>query len=296
MLSILLPTYNCDCTALVAELHRQCTACGAEFEILVADDGSPDRNYVSRNRAIERLEGVRYIVRNENVGRSAIRNFLISQARFSRLLFIDGDLSLRNPDFVKRYLQCNGDVVVGGIAIGGDENEWAGNLRYRYEKACEEAHNVANRQKHPNQYFRTTNFLASADVMRQCLFDERIAHYGYEDVLLGKAMAEKGVAITHIDNPITLSDYEPNDLFLSKTEEALSTLCTFQHLLTGYSHLLETARKISKAHLTPLFLIFYNMLGKTLRHHLEGNNPRVFWFNMYRLMYYIHIDNKNRNV
>ena len=41
-LSILLPTYNCICTALVGELQRQCVAEGADFEIIVADDASPD--------------------------------------------------------------------------------------------------------------------------------------------------------------------------------------------------------------------------------------------------------------
>ena len=42
-LSILLPTYNCDCTALISELQRQCVAEGTNFEIIVADDASPDK-------------------------------------------------------------------------------------------------------------------------------------------------------------------------------------------------------------------------------------------------------------
>ena len=67
-LSILLPTYNCICTALVGELQRQCVAEGADFEIIVADDASPDKRFIAENRAIARLDGVRYIERERNVG------------------------------------------------------------------------------------------------------------------------------------------------------------------------------------------------------------------------------------
>ena len=70
-LSILLPTYNCICTALVGELQRQCVAEGADFEIIVADDASPDKRFITENRAIARLDGVRYIERERNVGRSS---------------------------------------------------------------------------------------------------------------------------------------------------------------------------------------------------------------------------------
>ena len=149
MLSILLPVYNCHCRALVTELQRQCVESGTEFEIIVADDGSlsssdsvlspPDsiatspllpcpsaavrsratrHSLVEENRAIANLPHVSYIIREKNVGRSAIRNFLVSQAKGDRLLFIDGDLSLNNPSFIRNYLQTEGDVVVGGIVIG----------------------------------------------------------------------------------------------------------------------------------------------------------------------------------
>ena len=105
MLSILLPVYNCNCVALVTELQRQCTECGTDFEIIVADDCSSLASYIEHNLRIERLDGVRYITRKQNVGRSAIRNFLISQAQGEWLLFIDGDLTLDNPHFIRRYLQ-----------------------------------------------------------------------------------------------------------------------------------------------------------------------------------------------
>ncbi|EFC74272.1 glycosyltransferase family 2 protein [Prevotella melaninogenica] len=288
MLSILLPVYNCNCEALVTELHRQCVECGTEFEIIVADDCSSVASYIEHNLRIERLEGVRYITRKQNVGRSAIRNFLISQAQGEWLLFIDGDLTLDNSHFIRRYLQAKSNVVVGGIRIGGDLNRWKNNLRYRYEKAYEQQNTPQDRQCHATKHFRTTNFLAHKDIMMEHSFDENFVQYGYEDVLFGKSLAMDHIAITHIDNPITLDFFESNSEFLDKTEQSLRTLYTFRNQLKGYSQLLETAEKIKKLHLQKLVNAAYFLVGQRIKKHLQGNNPSIFLFNVYKLMYYIH--------
>ena len=288
MLSILLPVYNCHCRALVTELQRQCVESGTEFEIIVADDGSSVTSYVEHNLRIERLEGVRYITRKQNVGRSAIRNFLISQAQGEWLLFIDGDLTLDNPHFIRRYLQTKSNVVVGGIRIGGDPDIWKDNLRYRYEKAYEQKNTLQDRQCHATKHFRTTNFLAHKDIMMEHSFDENFVQYGYEDVLFGKSLAMDHIAITHIDNPITLDFFESNSEFLDKTEQSLRTLYTFRNQLKGYSQLLETAEKIKKLHLQKLVNAAYFLVGQRIKKHLQGNNPSIFLFNVYKLMYYIH--------
>ena len=288
MLSILLPVYNCHCEALVTELQRQCVESGTEFEILVADDGSSVASYIEHNLRIERLEGVRYITRKQNVGRSAIRNFLISQAQGEWLLFIDGDLTLDNSHFIRRYLQAKSNVVVGGIRIGGDPNRWKNNLRYHYEKAYEQKNTPQDRQCHATKHFRTTNFLAHKDIMMEHSFDENFVQYGYEDVLFGKSLAMDHIAITHIDNPITLDFFESNSEFLDKTEQSLRTLYTFRNQLKGYSQLLETAEKIKKLHLQKLVYAAYFLVGQRIKKHLQGNNPSIFLFNVYKLMYYIH--------
>ena len=288
MLSILLPVYNCSCVALVTELQRQCVECGTEFEIIVADDGSSVASYIEHNLRIERLDGVRYITRKQNVGRSAIRNFLISQAQGEWLLFIDGDLTLDNSHFIRRYLQAKSNVVVGGIRIGGDPNRWKNNLRYHYEKAYEQKNTPQDRQCHATKHFRTTNFLAHKDIMMEHSFDENFVQYGYEDVLFGKSLAMDHIAITHIDNPITLDFFESNSEFLDKTEQSLRTLYTFRNQLKGYSQLLETAEKIKKLHLQKLVYAAYFLVGQRIKKHLQGNNPSIFLFNVYKLMYYIH--------
>ena len=296
MLSILLPVYNCSCVALVTELHRQCVECKADFEIIVADDGSLSgaiganaacQHLIDENKVIEHLKGVRYIIREKNVGRSAIRNFLVSQAKGERLLFIDGDLSLDNPSFIRSYLQTEADVVVGGIAIGSSPDRWKGNLRYRYERKCETINTVESRQRHPYQHL-ATNLLVHRSVLGEQPYDENISHYGYEDVLLGKRFQQQQVAVRHIDNPVLFCDFEDNASYLAKTEEALRTLFAFRKELKGYSRLLDKAERIERLHLSPLFAIAYKLLSSPIKNCLLGNKPNVFWFNVYKLLYYLH--------
>ncbi len=296
MLSILLPVYNCSCVALVTELQRQCVECKADFEIIVADDGTLSgaigmnaacQHLIDENKVIEHLKGVRYIIREKNVGRSAIRNFLVSQAKGDRLLFIDGDLSLNTPSFIRNYLQTEGDVVVGGIAIGGNPDQWKGNLRYRYERQCEAINTVESRQSQPYQHL-ATNLLVHRSVLGEKPYDEKISHYGYEDVLLGKRFQQQKVAIKHIENPVLFCDFEDNASYLAKTEEALRTLFTFRKELKGYSRLLDKVEQIERLHLSPLFVTAYKLFNEPIKNCLLGNKPKVFWFNIYKLLYYLH--------
>ena len=210
-LSILLPTYNCDCRQLVGALYKQCEDIDSlDYEILVADDGSSEQKYVDLNREIEKLNNVRYIINTENRGRSAIRNFLVDKALYEWILFIDGDLSLCNSSFIRNYLSTVYDVVVGGIRIGGSKEKWGNNLRWKYEKSCEEKHSIENRRKNKYKEFRTTNFLIRKHILQEIKFNEDIHQYGYEDVLLGKQLNERHIPIYHINNPISLNEFENN--------------------------------------------------------------------------------------
>lgn len=290
-LSILLPAHDNVCVELVSELQRQAALLpGLRYEILVADDGSANKDCILANRAVNSLPHCRLIERGHNVGRAAIRNFLAREARYARLLFIDSDLHVCSPRFLERYMQACGQVVVGGVRIGGSPTRWTGNLRYAYEKACEHLHDSRHRNRRHDQEFRTTNFVISQDVLRLCPFDENFRHYGYEDVLLGKAIAQHGIAITHIDNPILLDDYEDNSLFVDKTEEACRTLHEFRGQLAGYSKLLRWQERMGRyPGLHALLNCTYRTLGTRIRRRLTGGRPSVWLFNAYKLLYYIHL-------
>lgn len=288
-LSVLLPVYECSCTQLVNALHEQCAKAGIDFEIVVADDGSPCRDFIEDNRAIERLDHVRYVVRPNNVGRAAIRNFLAREARYAWLLFCDGDMELHNPTFIATYLQTEGPLVYGGYTTDQHPSEETPpNLRHRYEQAHRLNHSAEVRSQHPYHDFHTSNFLVERQIMAAHPFDERFRHYGYEDVLWGKQLEQKAIPIVHIDNPLSFCHYEDNAHFIDKTEEGLRTLATFRSELDGFSPLLAHFRTLSRVRADVFLAFLYKMTGKKLRNSLIHNNPPLFLFNIYKLLYFAH--------
>ena len=104
-ISVLIPTYNQPCLELVKQLHAQLERAGVDYEIIVADDGSTDQTSVEANLQIASLPGCQYVVKKENVGRSAIRNFLAQTARYDYLLFIDSDMTMVSDQYIERYLK-----------------------------------------------------------------------------------------------------------------------------------------------------------------------------------------------
>ncbi len=287
-ISVLIPTYNHVCVALVKGLAQQLEAVGGDYEIIVADDGSTDAATVAENQVINTLPHCRYIVREENVGRAAIRNFLVREAQQPYVLFIDSDMTLISDDFIRRYLDSDCDTVIdGGVAIGGDPDTLKGNLRYRYEKAEEARHTAPERQKTPYQHLHTANLLVRRDLMLDHPFDERFRHYGYEDVLLGKSFREQRIPIAHIDNPLGFCTFETNADFVAKTEEGLRTLGQFRDDLRGYSRLLTLISNIHIPAVLTVIRLWHRLFGRLERRNLCGNRPSITVFKLYRLGYFI---------
>lgn len=285
-LSVLIPVFNCRCNDLVVALHKQLADLPVSWEIVVADDGSDNGQVKEENRAISTLSNVRLIERETNSGRAKIRNFLARKSQYDRLLFVDGDMSLRKEGFIADYLSHDETIVYGGYDITHDDKSLLTNLRYRNELKAEGNHSAAVRQQTPYQHFHTSNFMVTREVMMRFPFDERFRHYGYEDVLWGKTLRDNGIDIKHIDNPLTFTDFETNKDFMRKTEEGLRTLRQFSSELQGFSLLLDYDRRISRLHLNPLLHLAYKLFHKSLLHNLEGNNPSIFKFNIYKLLYF----------
>ncbi|MBQ8467626.1 MAG: glycosyltransferase family 2 protein [Prevotella sp.] len=292
-LSILLPVYNVDCRQLVAELSRQAQALSdvLSYEIIVADDGSTDRSLAELCREVSQHPCCRYVERNENVGRAAIRNFLARQARYDWLLFLDSDVTVASPHFISTYLDAQHHattaIVDGGIAIAPSDTLERCNLRYRYEVHEQPRHTAAQRSQHPYRAFRTTNFMVRRDAMLQIPFDERIRTYGFEDVLFGKQMHQHGQQIHHIDNPVMLTDIEPNDIFLRKTEQSLLTLHQFRADLRGYSRLLTFADGLHSPLLRSAFLVWHRLFRGLERRNLQGTRPSLRLFKLYKIGYFL---------
>lgn len=293
-ISILIPTYNGICKKLVSDLQQQAAVMEIEYEVIVADDGSTDQNTILENRGINDIPNCRYLECPENRGRSAIRNYLARQARLQWVLFIDSDMTVRSSDFIRRYAECaNHDVVYGGVSIGGDAEALRGNLRYRYEKKEEALHTATMRRKSPYKDFHTANFMIRRELILDCPFDESIRRYGYEDVLLGKQLKQKGIQIYHIDNPLSFEVFEDNSEFVSKTEEGLRTLFTFRDKLKDYSRLIEFTGRHSR--LVPAIRMTHKILGPLERRMLTSRFPYPTIFKLYKTGYYLSLSDNARN-
>ncbi len=332
-LSILIPLYNQVGVALAMVLSKQVEQCAKEekkknegndnaestislgFEIIFADDGSADIAARQRNAIIAQLPYCQYIERPKNTGRSAIRNFLAQTAHYNHLIFLDGDVAIERPDFVRTYLthRNDADVIIGTLhfsrmqmncdtteEIIGQTKEakeetkvssepmlYDDNLKYRYEQQFLAKHPIKKRMEQPYASFRTTNFMVSRDLMLAYPFDETFHEYGYEDTLFGKQLKEHGATLIHLDNAATIADYEDNATFVAKTEESLRTLAAHAHQLQGYSTLLHTVNRLKGLRLLPLIALAFRLFKGLLHKNLCSNSPSVFLFNVYKLGYFV---------
>lgn len=307
-LSILLPSYNNVCVSLVQVLQRQADALRGKldkpfrYEIIVADDGSTDAACIDANRVIGDMLYCRYLRMEQNVGRAQIRNVLISESRGDYVLLIDSDLFLCDDNYLYKYATSTADVVYGGTRIGGEglamvDNEantenLKGNLRYIYEKKAEPSHRAAFRQLRPNQEISVCNLYARRDIMEAHPFDSRFKAYGYEDVLFGKRLAESGIEVTHIDNPVLINEFESNSVFVKKTEEAILTLCRFEQDLEGYSNLKTKVSTLGRYIPLSLFRLWHRIMKNKEKRNLTGSKPSLLLFKLYKLGFFL----ENRKV
>lgn len=307
-LSILLPSYNNVCVSLVQALQRQADALRGKldkpfrYEIIVADDGSTDAACIDANRVIGDMLHCRYLRMEQNVGRAQIRNVLISESRGDYVLLIDSDLFLCDDNYLYKYATSTADVVYGGTRIGGEglvmvDNEantenLKGNLRYIYEKKAEPSHRAVFRQLRPNQEISVCNLYARRDIMEAHPFDSRFKAYGYEDVLFGKRLAESGIEVTHIDNPVLINEFEPNSVFVKKTEEAILTLCRFEQDLEGYSNLKTKVTTLGRYIPLSLFRLWHRIMKNKETRNLTGSKPSLLLFKLYKLGFFL----ENRKV
>ena len=288
-LSILIPNYNNVCVGLVSVLQQQAAALDIDYEILVADDASPDKDAIERNLAINTLPHCRYIVKEQNTGAADTRNFLGRNSRYRWLLFMDCDIVIPDGHFLERYVTDGHEGVVhGGICIV-DDNSLRHNLRYLYEKSAEPTHTAERRQSNRYHEFRSTNFLIDREVFKASPFDERFTRSGYEDVLFGKMLKQRKVPITHIDNPVMMTEFEGNADYVAKIERSLQTLYTFRDELRGYSRILTIDQGIHIGLVRGVIRLWHRVFGGLERRNLCGERPILELFNIYRLGYYLGI-------
>lgn len=292
MLSVLIPTYNYTCYQLVSDLQQQLEASGEKYEVIVADDGSKDQVTIIANLKINDLRNCRYIRRKENIGRAAIRNFLVSEASGEWLLFMDSDARVISNDYISTYTNAikeaaGHQIIIGGLRHTDRLPSPEVSLRYYYEKEADKHRSAAERQQHPFLHLTTFNLCVLRSVMTDTPFDEDCREYGYEDALLGVTLMKKGVSVMHIDNPLEHTGLESNKKYLAKVEMALHTLHSLGDKMVPHSHVGQVAEKARKWCIALPIIMFFHILRPLLRNNLLSAKPNLKVLAFYKLGYFL---------
>lgn len=287
MLSILIPTYNYNCVRLVRDLQEQTSRAEIEYEIIVADDASPNHPHKEKNREINTLPHCRLIELPKNVGRARIRNRLADEAQYEWLLFMDCDAEVISPTFITDYLRhTDAEVVCGGLCHANALPSPTMSLRYAYEKRADKRRAARYRERKPYEQFITFCFMVRASVFHTIRFDDSITEYGHEDTLFGIELEKRGVDIRHIDNPMCQGGIETNEEFLKKTRAALRNLAIMEDSMLGHSSLLNAYTLLQRLRITKHFARWFTKKEKYITAHLIGSTPSLWIFSLYKLGYY----------
>lgn len=287
MLSILIPTYNYDCTKLVRDLQVQANCAGIDYEIIVADDASPLYAFREKNREINALPHCRLVELPENVGRARIRNRLADEARFEWLLFMDADAEVISDTFIVDYLKhTDADVVCGGLCHADTLPSPEVSLRYAYEKRADKRRAACYRAQRPYEQFTPFNFMIRREVFLCIRFDERITEYGHEDTLFGIELGRRGVDVRHIDNPLRHVGLEGNEHFLEKTRAALRNLASLEDAMQGHSSLLRLYTSLRRCGMDGLVARWFVRREQRLTGRLVEGDSSIRLFFAYKLGYY----------
>ncbi len=291
MLSINIPVYNTEVNNLVLELQNQARKLNIPFEIRVYDDGSLEE-FKMINREIARVSNVIYYELKENIGRAAIRNLMGADSNFGWLLFMDADSKPVDTNYLKNFLNHRREnwVLCGGTVYSDQKpDEPEKQLRWKYG-TVREAVSAEIRNSKKGFIITSNNFLIEKRVFDKIHFREDIRNYGHEDTVLGFDLFQNKCEIFHIDNPVEHTGLEDAGVFLEKTRSALKNLnFIFEKLLSGNPDFqnqvwfLNRYKKITQV-IPPFFLrMFYRTFSSAMERNLKGNNPRLFWFDVYKL-------------
>lgn len=284
-LSVLVPTYNYDCSHLVQELCKQLPQDG---EIIVGDDCSTDNEIIRTIGLNSEFPQCRILRPSHNLGRAAIRNALAREAKGEWLLFIDADAEVRSLSFIDDYLAATEHalVVCGGTGNLSRCPRPSARLRFDYEVAAEKRLTLEHRRRNPYAQFTTFNFLIKRDLFLSIGFDERCKEYGHEDTRFGLSLKQRGIAIHHIDNKLTHLGLEDADEYLAKTETALRSLASMDIEQRQHVRVSALALRLERWNLLCLIRFIFKTTKPLLRANLLGKHPSQKFFAFYKLGFY----------
>jgi len=291
MLAICIPIYNQRIEPLLNALEQQIAAINYPIEIVLIDDAS---DAAIQQLNIDSASKHRYIVLEQNIGRSRIRNLFLKHTSADYLLFLDCDALVQNESFLSNYIlsiQQKLQVVCGGRLNRTIPPSRANYLNWKYS-VYRESSSFEKRKEQANQSFMTNNFLIERNTFESVHFDERLTDYGHEDTLFGFELHKRGITISHLDNPIFNGDIEDNATYLRKTEMGLINLGMICKNLNNDPEFISSVRlldyyfSIQNTFTLQFIRKTYQLFYKLILNRLKSGHGSLKLFDFYKLGYF----------
>jgi len=286
-ISILIPVYNYNVTALVDVIHQQAIKTTIPFEIIIAEDAS--REHTSENSRLKELSNVMYHTSDTNKGRAATRHLLAEKAHYDWLLFLDADVMPVQEDFIKIYaqnLKNNNGVLCGGIAYKPEKPAPAYRLRWKYGRQREE--------KTAEERNKAAHFITSANVLyaKELFFklNTELGNYYGDDLIISQNIKNKNTDVLHLNNPVYHLGLETSTAYLKKAESAIAFVWKsekegiIEKDLMGFQ---KASLKLKKLGLEAAFYHFLKPFKNHFKKNLLSSNPSLRYFDFYRLYYFL---------
>ena len=292
-LSVLIPFFRDDPTALLAQLEREAGRLGGQVELVALDDGGGDIGLTHRVALqISNLTTpARLVSLDQNQGRARGRNRLAAHARAPHLLFLDSDMAPDAPDFLARYLAFvaseDPPVVFGGFSM----KQVPKARRFALHRALAlrgECLMAAERRLQPEKYVYTSNLLVRRTVFETEAFDETFSGWGWEDVEWGMRVARR-FGVAHIDNPATHLGLDTARALAGKYEQSA---LNFARVIARHPEVISTypsyrlARALKRL---PAIKTWRGLLKWTAIHPVAPLTARVFALKAYRAALYAEV-------
>ena len=294
MISILIPTYNYNIYGLVTQIHEQAIQLDFPFEIIVCEDAS--EIFTDKNEKISGFSHTQYSKLAKNIGRTALRDLLANNANYNWLLFLDADVMPKSENFIKNYIRnlktTETEVIFGGICYEEVKPETTKMLRWKYGTE-REAKPVQEREKDKFAVISQNLLIKKQVFLKTNTLKENF--YGL-DIFFSNQLKRLNVNVKHIDNPVIHFGLEENRVFLKKAMAAVETTVILEKkgmMDKDMRPLQKTYLKLKKNGATKSFSLLISKFQVKMEHNFNSSNPNLFWFDLYRLNYYIQLKKKH---
>lgn len=286
MISILIPVYNYNIEPLIKVLSDQVSGTNTDYEIIVIDDASTSIKYQKQD--LLNYKNLSLIQLDKNIGRSAIRNLLASNANYENCLFIDAGNLPQSKSFINNYLDnLDNEVVIGGMVEADRKPKKPYRLRWLFTKQRERYSN--------DKVYTSANFMIKKEIVNKYPFDESVLQYGYEDLFFFNTLKANSINLDFIDNPVVHDCEEDAYLFMRKIEQGLENLAEFSvknYELVKENNIVKLYQRIHCYRLDSLMTSVFKLTRASILKNLNSAYPSMLLFDFYRLGYFCTMKHK----